>query len=78
MKGLKDAGVAPGQDFAVIGYDDIEEAAYSTPGLTTIKGTPGLIGINAANLLHQRMRGSFDHKPRRIIIEPELVIRETT
>jgi LacI family transcriptional regulator len=78
MKGLKDAGLTPGQDFGIVGYDDNEEATYSDPGLTTIKGHPGVIGAQAANLLHQRIIGTLDNGPQRIIIDPELVVREST
>ena len=74
MKGLNDAGLTPGPDFAVVGYDDIQEAEFSNPGLTTVKSTPRLIGLRAAELLHQRING-LDSGPQRIILKPELVVR---
>jgi LacI family transcriptional regulator len=77
MIGLKEAGLTPGQDFAVVGYDDIHEAALFTPALTTIKSSPRLIGKIAADLLHQRIKG-LDSEPQRILINPELVVRDST
>lgn len=74
---LKKQGLVPGQNFAVVGYDDIQEASFFTPGLTTVRAFPRLIGSNAAELLHQRMMGQ-DSEPQQIIIKPELVIRSST
>lgn len=75
MKGLNEAGLTPGKDFALVGHDDIQESAFSTPGLTTIKSSPNLIGTHAADLLHKRIIGDLDNGPQRIIIKPELVVR---
>lgn len=76
MHGLKEAGLTPGTDLAVVGFDNIKEAAISNPSLTTIAATPELVGANAAELLHQRIRGLED-APRRIILKPQLVVRES-
>ncbi|MED4599137.1 LacI family DNA-binding transcriptional regulator [Paenibacillus validus] len=76
MLGLKEAGLMPGRDLAVVGYDNIEEAAMTSPALTTVMASPILVGTNAANLLHKRIMGNEDHV-QRIILKPELVIRES-
>ncbi|KIL35816.1 LacI family transcriptional regulator [Cohnella kolymensis] len=76
MLGLKEAGLVPGRDFAVVGYDNIEESAFTDPGLTTVMASPMLVGTNAANLLHHRITSkTVDEEPQRIILKPELVIR---
>ncbi len=36
MNGIARAGLAPGVDISVTGYDDLEEAAIATPALTTV------------------------------------------
>lgn len=36
MTGLRAAGRRPGRDIAVAGFDDVEEARYATPPLTTV------------------------------------------
>lgn len=76
MHGLKEAGLVPGKDLAVVGFDNIQEAALTSPGLTTISASPQLIGAKAAHLLHQRIMG-MDLERQRIILPPEIVIRES-
>jgi LacI family transcriptional regulator len=76
MIGLKEAGLTPGKDIAVVGFDNIQEASISNPGLTTVSAFPELIGMYSAELLHKRITG-FDDEPQRIILKPELVVRES-
>lgn len=76
MHGLKEAGLTPGKDLAIVGFDNIKEAAIYNPSLTTIAATPELVGAHAADLLHQRIRG-LSEPPKRIILQPRLVVRES-
>ncbi|HZG17321.1 MAG TPA: LacI family DNA-binding transcriptional regulator [Candidatus Bathyarchaeia archaeon] len=76
IHGLKEAGMTPGKDLAIVGFDNIKEAAIYNPSLTTIAATPELVGMNAADLLHQRILG-LDDDPKRIILKPTLVVRES-
>jgi LacI family transcriptional regulator len=76
MLGLKEAGLTPGRDMAVVGYDNIEESMMTSPSLTTVMASPLLVGTNAATLLHKRIMG-IDEGTQRIILKPELVIRES-
>jgi len=77
MLGLKEAGLEPGRDIAVVGYDNVEEAAVTHPALTTIMASPKQVGIEAASLLHQRILDKLNDAPRRIIMKPELVVRDS-
>ena len=77
MHGLREAGLEPGRDIAVIGFDNIEESAVSNPPLTTIMASPMQVGTCAANLLHQRITESIEDEPRRIILNPELIVRKS-
>jgi LacI family transcriptional regulator len=77
MLGLREEGLIPGKDIAVIGFDNIKEAEQTLPGLTTVTGYPNRIGTIAAELLHQRMHG-LDKEPQRIILTPELVVRDSS
>ncbi len=48
MYGLSRAGVRPGIDIAVCGYDDIDEAAIAMPPLTTVSNGQAEVGHRAA------------------------------
>jgi LacI family transcriptional regulator len=64
-------------DISIIGFDDIQSAAFHNPSLTTIRQPLHQMGIVAARILLQRIRGqgAFSHF---VPIHPELVIREST
>jgi len=55
MLGLAARGIRPGRDFSLTGFDDIPEAALSTPSLTTLAADPRERGRQAARLLLQRI-----------------------
>lgn len=77
MLALQAAGLAPGQDIAVVGFDDIEEAALWRPTLTTVSIPPGQIGARAAALLLERIADP-DGLPRQVILAPTLVVRDSS
>lgn len=57
MLGLKEEGIVPGRDIAVVGFDNIQESALFQPPLTTVAAFPEKIGAYAAKQLHERMKG---------------------
>jgi LacI family transcriptional regulator len=74
MLGLQAAGLTPGRDFGVVGFDDVEEAALWRPALTTVAVAPNRIGEEAARLLMARI-DEPDRPPQSVILQPELIIR---
>jgi LacI family transcriptional regulator len=77
IAGLLARGRRPGVDFALVGFDDIPEAAVATPPLTTIASDPRARGRQAAALLLARARG--DAVPaRRTVADVRLVVRGTS
>ncbi len=76
MTTLRRAGVEPGPDIAITGYDDIDGADTRTPALTTVRNHPDKIGRLAALTLLRTIAGErIPYTP--IVIEPELRIRES-
>ncbi|MBM7591353.1 LacI family DNA-binding transcriptional regulator [Brevibacillus fulvus] len=74
---LDEIGIKPGQHISIVGFDDIQEASMTPPGLSTIAAHPQQIGAYAANLLHQRISG-LAGPPQQIILSPDLIVRGTT
>jgi LacI family transcriptional regulator len=74
LLGAQAAGRTPGRDIAVLGFDDIAEAALAQPALTTIATSPHQIGEEAARLLLERV-ATPNAAVRQIILRPRLVVR---
>ena len=77
MLGLRHVGQEPGRDFAVVGYDDLQEAALWTPALTTVAVQSTQIGEAAAQLLLDRM-ADMEAPRREVVLQPSLVVRESS
>jgi diguanylate cyclase (GGDEF)-like protein/PAS domain S-box-containing protein len=59
MEVLSRAGLRIPEDLAVIGFDDVEQAAFASPELTSVSQPFGRIGSLAATLLHQKLDGDI-------------------
>lgn len=77
IRALRDANLLVPEDVSVIGFDDIQVAAYHNPRLTTIRQPLRHMGETAARILLQRLQGSKDY-PDELAVSPELIVRETT
>ncbi|WP_164215922.1 LacI family DNA-binding transcriptional regulator [Virgibacillus sp. YIM 98842] len=75
--GLRKMGYTPGEDIDIVGFDNIPEAEISYPPLTTVSSFAQVTGTKAAKLLHKRIKEP-GREIQRIIIEPELVKRESS
>lgn len=77
MLGLRQAGCEPGRDIDVVGLDDLPLAQLTYPPLTSVAMAPDRIGMAAARLLSRRLQ-SADAGIERAIIEPQLILRESS
>ena len=77
MNGVFRAGLTPGVDVSVTGYDDLEEAAIATPALTTVWNGQREVGRRAARALLDRLNGIEVHGGQELI-RPELHVRQST
>jgi LacI family transcriptional regulator len=67
----------PGQ-VALVGYDDIRFAATSLVPLTTLRMPSFQLGYEGTKLLIDEATEGTEHKHRKLLFKPELVIREST
>jgi len=77
IRAIKETGLRVPEDISVVGFDDIREAAYHLPSLTTVRQPMRKIGAMAAEALIERLEGRNGHTAG-ILVEPELVVREST
>ena len=78
IRALHDVGLRVPEDVSVVGFDDIKEAAFQTPSLTTIRQPLHQMGALAVRTLLQQLGGANGNGLPQIAVEPELIIREST
>ena len=77
ISALLQAGRRVPEDVSVVGFDDIQSAAFQNPPLTTVRQPLRKMGKTAAEVLLRRIASS-DSVSSPITIQPELVVRGTT
>jgi len=79
IRALRESGRRVPEDVSVVGFDDIQSAAFQNPGLTTVRQPLRRMGSLAAEtVLRSISSPAADRVSRRITVEPELVVREST
>ncbi len=76
IKALSLHGLSVPDDVSVVGYDDMPEAAFFNPSLTTVTHDFETAGRTCLEFLLRRIRDSQSPADR-LIIRPELVRRES-
>ena len=74
--GLRRFGREAGRDFAVVGFDDVGEAAHAVPSLTTIAVDPQSLGERAAQMILRKVDEERP-APEEYIGAARLIIRES-
>ncbi len=77
LRALHEAGRRIPADVSVVGFDDVPEAPYFTPPLTTIRQDFGEMGHRGLKLLLETMEDP-DGPPRHLEVTPELIVRSST
>ncbi|BAL90444.1 putative LacI-family transcriptional regulator [Actinoplanes missouriensis 431] len=76
LRALWERGRRVPHDVSLVGFDDVPEAAFFIPPLTTVRQAFGDVARAALSLLLGQMRdepGTADH----IVVPPQLVVRES-
>ncbi|MEV7027697.1 LacI family DNA-binding transcriptional regulator [Kitasatospora sp. NPDC093558] len=76
LRALHEAGRPVPEDISVVGFDDIPEAAYFTPPLTTVRQDFGELGRRALELLVGELEGVAPAETQ-VQIAPEIVLRRS-
>ena len=76
IRAIRDRGLRVPQDISVVGFDDVQSAAFQNPALTTIRQPLHDMGALAAKSLLAQISG--EAVPRQIVVDPKLVVREST
>lgn len=77
MRALREAGRYVPEDVSVVGFDDVPEAAYFEPPLTTIRQDFNALGALSVDYL-LRLIEQPDLQPQQRVLQPDLVERLST
>lgn len=79
IRALREAHRRVPEDVSVVGFDDIQSAAFQNPGLTTVRQPLRQMGVIAAETLLKRINAPAKTPyPKAIMVEPELIVRAST
>jgi LacI family transcriptional regulator len=77
LRELHSRGVTVPDDFAIVGYDDTDYAGAATVPLSSVRQPARELGRVAAELLLDEASGN-EHHHRQVVLETELVIRQSS
>ena len=77
MRAFQDAGLNVPGDISVVGFDNIQSAAFHNPSLTTVKQPLRKMGEIAASILLDRLSQEREVSSP-ITVETELIVRDST
>jgi DNA-binding LacI/PurR family transcriptional regulator len=77
LRAFHEAGVRVPDDVLVAGFDDVPEAAFFTPPLTTVRQDFIAVGRLCIELVLRRIAGDASADVRSVV-EPELIVRQSS
>jgi LacI family transcriptional regulator len=81
LKTARQLGRRVPEELAIVGFDDIPEAAYFSPPLSTVRQDMVELGRRAVRDLDRALESSRDdnrYAPKTILLQPELIVRESS
>ncbi len=78
LRALSELGRAVPSQVSVVGFDDVAEAAFFTPPLTSIRQDFAEMGRRSVDLLMRQMDTGLVDRVEHIELTPRLVLREST
>jgi DNA-binding LacI/PurR family transcriptional regulator len=74
IRALAERGLRVPDDVSIVGFDDVPEAGFYLPPLTTVRQDFGEVGRQALSTLVDRMSGAIPAGPR-VRVAPLLIVR---
>jgi DNA-binding LacI/PurR family transcriptional regulator len=78
VRALVDAGLRVPEEVQVVGFDDIDEAAYLVPSLSTVNPGHDAMADAITSLLMAQINGGAIGDPQEVVVPAQLVTRGTT
>jgi DNA-binding LacI/PurR family transcriptional regulator len=77
LRALSERGRRVPQDVSLVGFDDVPEAAFFIPPLTTVRPDFDAVAQAGLDLLLAQMGEHDRSAPARVVLAPDLIVRES-
>ncbi len=77
LEAIMEEGIEIPRDLSIMAFDDIESAAYFRCPITAVAQPKENMGEIAVKLLLDQIRNPDKSEPKRIVLKPKLIIRES-
>ena len=77
LTALYEEGIVVPDDISIVGMDDIIYSRISRPPLTSVSNVSNVFARSAFSMLFERIENTYEGEPREIIVERNLIIRES-
>jgi DNA-binding LacI/PurR family transcriptional regulator len=78
LRALTERGLSIPRDISVVGFDDIPEAEFFGPPLTTVRQDFTAVGRHSIELLLDQLGTDHSARGRRAVVPAELIVRAST
>ncbi len=78
LSAARDRGLTIPGDMAIVGFDNVPLAAFTTPPLTTVEQPTAEQGRHAAQMLLERIEGELEGEHREVSFDCRLIVRAST
>lgn len=77
LEAIHEEGLVVPDDISIVAFDDIEAAAYFRCPITVVAQPKENMGEIAVRLLLDQIRGQSRTEPRKIVLKPNLIVRDS-
>lgn len=77
MQALRERGLSVPEEIGLVCFDDVEHLAVLSPFLTVVDQPGETFGSLGAQLLFERISGKAGNRSRRIILQADLIVRQS-
>ena len=77
MQALRERGLKVPEDIGLVCFDDVEHLAVLSPFLTVVDQPGETFGTLGAQLLFERISGKAGNRSRRIVLQADLIVRQS-
>ncbi|MGP4095064.1 MULTISPECIES: LacI family DNA-binding transcriptional regulator [unclassified Nonomuraea] len=78
LRALRSRGVRVPEEVALVGFDDVEEARYATPSLTSVSPDVEALAGNAVAMLDEQIGGRSGGRGSHVVVDFRLEVRESS